>query len=299
MGGSPFDRLRRIVVGVAAELAFRRLLSARQVPYDTLGATPFTDPDRYDVALGGRRCDLKSFLIDQKESIRELRRRPAALLEAAALVPADQVEASEASGEDLYLFGFVYALVTRQRRDLEKALAASQPSYLLHPLPSAWTRPREWASLRPLSLKSEAPHPLVVELGGQAEDRQFRCEQLTLVPGKPAHPRLDFYTLAYLHTSLMPAGRVGVHSPRRGQAYLIGPGEWGNIWVYGLEIVLTGYLSRREFLRKSRALPPGSRVLQYSRTRTRNLAVPVAELRPLAELFEQAQQWESRQRDQP
>jgi len=40
MGGSPFDRLRRIVAGVAVELAFRRHLSQRDIPYDVKGAPP-------------------------------------------------------------------------------------------------------------------------------------------------------------------------------------------------------------------------------------------------------------------
>ena len=53
MGGSPYERLRRIVAGVAVELAFRRYLSQQNIPFDVKGATPFTDPDRYDVALGG------------------------------------------------------------------------------------------------------------------------------------------------------------------------------------------------------------------------------------------------------
>ena len=56
-------RLRKIVMGVAVELAFRRWLDANGVPYDLLGATAFTEKDKYDLRLGGRRCDLKSFLI--------------------------------------------------------------------------------------------------------------------------------------------------------------------------------------------------------------------------------------------
>src|SRR5688500_19087567 len=60
MGGSLYSRLRRIVGGVAVELAFRRLLGEREVPFDVKGATPFSEPDRYDVSLGGHRCDLKT-----------------------------------------------------------------------------------------------------------------------------------------------------------------------------------------------------------------------------------------------
>jgi len=66
MGGSPFSRLRRIVVGVAVELAFRRHLSELDIPFDIKGATPFTDPDRYDVSFGGHRCDIKSFHISHR-----------------------------------------------------------------------------------------------------------------------------------------------------------------------------------------------------------------------------------------
>jgi hypothetical protein len=84
----------------------------------------------------------------------------------------------------------------------------------------------------------------------------------------------------------MPGVRVGLHSPARGDPYLIPPQEWGNIWVYGLSILLAGYLTYEEFRRNAQLLPAGSAVFQYARTRTKNLSVPVAELHPLGELFE-------------
>ena len=43
MGLDSAARLRKIVAGVAVELAFRRWLEAQAVPYDLLGATAFTD----------------------------------------------------------------------------------------------------------------------------------------------------------------------------------------------------------------------------------------------------------------
>ena len=90
MGGSPYDRLRRIVAGVAVELAFRRHLTQNEIPFDVKGATPFTDPDRYDVSLGGHRCDVKSFLLTHRDQIQRVRRDPGLLLDAPALVPSDQ-----------------------------------------------------------------------------------------------------------------------------------------------------------------------------------------------------------------
>ena len=37
MGGSPYNGLRRIVAGVAVELAFRRYLSEQNIPFDVKG----------------------------------------------------------------------------------------------------------------------------------------------------------------------------------------------------------------------------------------------------------------------
>jgi hypothetical protein len=88
-GGSIYDRLRRTVAGVAVELAFRRYLAEQNVPFDVMGAMPFTEPERYDVALGGRRCNIKSFLITHREQIAEMKRKPQILLGAPALVPSD------------------------------------------------------------------------------------------------------------------------------------------------------------------------------------------------------------------
>src|SRR5512145_1817614 len=68
-GGAPYERIRRIVAGIAVELAFRRHLGEHHIPFDVMAAAPFTEPDRYDVSLAGRRCDIKSFLISYREQI--------------------------------------------------------------------------------------------------------------------------------------------------------------------------------------------------------------------------------------
>src|ERR1044071_3088744 len=111
MGGSSYERLRRIVAGVAVELAFRRYLSEQNIPFDVKGATPFTQPDHYDVALGGRRCDIKSFLITHRDQIAEIKHNPQVLLKAPALIPSDQYAGDEHSKLDLYLFAFLPSLV--------------------------------------------------------------------------------------------------------------------------------------------------------------------------------------------
>lgn len=286
MGLNAAARLRKIVLGVAVELAFRRWLDAERVPYDLLGATPFTEPDRYDLRLGGRRCDLKSFLIGDRASISRARRDPAWLLDAEALVPEDQF-ASEALGEnDFYLFGFLAGLETRRRAELEKALLAEQPVYLLYTLDqSDWLGAGQWRSLGRLVLKADLPAPLELEIGGQDAARRARAERLRLGPRERTVTAGEFYSLLYLHPAALPAGAVGVRSAVLKDTVLVPPQRWDNIWVYGIEIFLAGWLTKAEFRARGRRLPAGSAVLQYPRgTQTDNRAVPVRALRDVREL---------------
>lgn len=293
MGGSPFDRLRRIVGGVAVEIAFRRYLTAQGVPFDVEGATPFTDRDRYDVALGGHRCDIKSYMLTHRQQITEVRRRPDLLLQAPALVPLDQYVSENHTAQDIYLFAFLAALVASNREDLQKAQQAGQRTCIVHPMPPSWTRPLPWQPLGRLALKSEAEQTLQVELGGQDEQRDYITETLTLPPRTRVEAQSDFFSLACVYVSSLPEGRLGIHSPTRKETYLIGSYDWGNIWVYGLEILLTGWITRDEFRRRSSLIPAGKRVFQYRQTRTKNLAMPIADLKPLGSLVEKLKGWES------
>ena len=106
----------------------------------------------------------------------------------------------------------------------------------------------------------------------------------------------DFYTLTHMSIAGIPDGVVGIHSQRLGETYLIEPAQWGNIWVYGMEVILFGYLTYAEFRRRARRLPEGSQVLQYSRTRTENMALPMGELKPVTDLFTRVRNWAKSQR---
>ncbi len=285
MGGSPFDRLRRIVVGIAVELAFRRYLTQEGVPFDVKGATPFTDPDRYDVSLGGHRCDIKSFLISHREQITALHADPALLLNAPGLIPLDQYSGEGHSPNDLYLFAFLTGLAAATPEEVQKARQASRPIHLIHPMPAPWLRPHVWTPLGRLALKSESGHPLHVEIGGQDAERGFITQRVELPPRKRVELEGSFYSLAYIHVDGPPAGRLGVHSLAKAETYVVQPADWGNIWIYGMRVFLVGWIGREEFREKAGLLYEGSRVFQYDRTRTRNLAVAVSELRPLRELL--------------
>ncbi len=291
VGGSPLERMRRIVAGVAVELAFRRYLTAQGIMFDVKGATPFTEPDRYDIALGGHRCDIKSFLISRRSQIREIRRDPALLLNAPALVPLDQHLAEGHSESDLYLFAFLSGLVASSAHDVKRVLAAHLPAYFVYPMPAVWARPNTWASLGALVLKSESDVSLTVELGGQVENREYASRVVILPPHQRVEIETNFYALSSLHVHRLPEGRLGVHSPALRETCLIQPQQWGNVWVYGMEIVFAGYISYGEFRQRARLIPAGRRVFQYDQTRTKNLAVEVSSLRPLPELLERLQDW--------
>lgn len=286
MGGDSFHRLRRIVAGIAVELAFRRYLHEQGVVFNTLGATPFTEPDRYDLAFGRHRCDVKSYLIAHRTQIATLRCHPDRLFQAQALVPLDQVAAEGHRPNDIYLFAFLLGLVAASRQEMERAQTAGQPIYLVHPLPAAWSRPTCWRPLEGLALKSECEETLQIELGGQDAEREFVTWRCELPPRRRILPSQEFYTLCYVHVSSLPTARVGLYSPLCGAPYLIRPREWSNIWVYGMEIWLIGWLTYEQFRSRAKALPAGVRTFPYACTRTRNLAVPMGELWPLRSLLE-------------
>lgn len=291
MGGSPYDRLRRIVAGVAVELAFRRYLSEHDIPFDVKGATPFTDPDHYDVSLGGRRCDIKSFLITYRHQISEMQRDATMVLKAPALVPSDQNAGEGHSNNDLYLFAFLPGLIAASPSEMKKVIEAKQPYYLIHVMPEAWTRPLTWMSLGALTLKSDSEQTQIVEIGGQDEEREMRSRVVEIPPRKRIQIEDGFFSLSYIYIKSVPNARIGIHSPTRNDTCVVEALDWGNIWVYGMDILLAGYLTREEFNRRAGFIQAGARVFQYDRTRTKNLAVPVSELKPLSDLFRRVREW--------
>ena len=286
MGGTNTNRMRRIVGGIGVELAFRRYLGEREIPFNVKGATPFTDPDKYDVSLGGRRCDVKSFLLSRRAQINELKRDLSLLLDATALIPSDQFAANTHQESDLYIFAFLTGLMAASRADMIRAAGAGNPLYLINTLPKDWAKPAQWASLGNLVVKSEGDEPLTLELGGQNQAREFISERITLEPRKRVETEASFHTLAYAHINKMPDARIGIHSSAKDETYLIPSRDWGNIQVYGMSVLLVGYLTREEFRQKAQEIAPGSRVYQYSKTKTKNLGVPVRALKPLKPLLE-------------
>lgn len=290
LDGSQYDHLRRMVASAAVELAFRHYLTEQGIPFDVKGALPFTDPERYDVTLAGQRCEIKSFLISRREQVLQIKHKPEILLNAPALVASDQNAAEGHLNSDIYLFAFLSGLVTASPADLQNAIQNNQPQYFVHVMPDSWMRPQKWNPLGTLVLKSDSDETQSLEIGGQDGGGEMRSLEVELPPRTRAEIDDKFFSVAYIRSKQMPKARIGIRNPMRKETYIIHESDWGNIWVYGIDILLAGYLKREEFNRRASFLREGVRVFQYDRTRTKNLAVNVCDLRPVLELLEHAKE---------
>ncbi len=288
-----FDQIRRVVAGTIVELAFRRYLSQQEIPFEITAATPFTDPARHDVTLGGHRCDIKSFLISHRDQIAEIRRDAGVLLNASALVPSDHYANHGLSDNDLYLFAFLSGLIAASQSDLKKVEETNQPHYLMYVMPEKWRKPFNWNPLGALVLKSESGEEMLVEISGQDSGRGVLTRWVHLPPKTRITVNDPFYSVTAVHIKNIPSARLGIHCPAQKETQIISPLEWGNIWVYGINITLAGFISRGEFRQRAKLLAPNSRTFQYDHTKTKNLAVPVSELNPLPDLFARVREWKS------
>lgn len=283
---STYGRLRRQVASVAVELAFRRYLSQNGIPFEVKPAITFTDHERFDVILGGRRCDIKSFFISHRDQIRQIRQSPAVLLEAPALVPSDMHAGDGHAYNDLYIFAFATGLITDSQADLQKAIAKGQPHHLVHGMPMTWRKPANWTPLGEVTLRSESAEELIVEVSGQVEGRELKRETVSLPPRTSVKLQEAYYSITSLHVRRIPEARLGIRCEKLKEAHIIPLAEWMNIWVYGMDIFLAGYLPFEEFGNRAKMLLPNTSVFQYSHTKQKNLAVQVSELKSLNGLFD-------------
>jgi len=288
---SPTYQIHRIVASVAVELAFRRYLSAKNVPHNNLGTMPFSNANRNDIGIGGRRCDIRSFLIIDKKRIQAINKDRAKLLQAEALVPVDEMKSSQLYDGDIYIFAFLTALVTPNQNAIQKARKADQPIHLIHALPNTWARPRHWGSLGKITLKSIATDAITIQLEGHGQNQKQQHEQKLMLPQQRVTIQQNFYTLHCLNTADIPDNTIGIHSATLNNTYLIEATEWENIWVYGMRVFFMGYITRGEFRRRGKIIAAGSRVVQYPGIQTQNMAMLMEQLHPLQDLFARAKAW--------
>lgn len=279
---SMYSRLRRAVAGTAVEIAFRRYLSQQNVDFEVSSAAPFSEPEHYHVSIANQRVHVKSYFISFRDQIRQIQNDPAVLLNAPALVPSDDHAAEGHSERDIYLFAFVTGLTAVSQDDLTKAIRAGQPHYLAFILEEAWRQPHAWGPLGPLSLKSEAEQQVMLDVIGLDSARNHFTQTINLPPGIKTALDDSFYSLSTLRAHHLPKARIGIRSEKLSQTKVIHPLEWSNLWIYGINVYLAGFMRWAEFQQKSRPVYPGSTVFQYKQTHEKNLAVPLTALHPLS-----------------
>ncbi len=239
--------MRDLVTLTAASLAFQRYLSSESIPHTIQGSFPYTDPASYALLLGGRRCMVKSDLIYNRKVLRNLHTQPAGILARQAMVDVEDLEPDLLLEDDLLVFALVFALITRDQTELKKALDAGQPACLIHTMPENWANPLPDLPLGEIALKSNHDRDINLNIGGRNPEGNFREETISLKPHLRTCLENPYQSLAYLRTDQPMPSLVGLSSTTMHNPYVVRPGQWGNIWVYGLEIILAGYLTRGEF----------------------------------------------------
>jgi hypothetical protein len=291
LGTLPIGRMRRIVVETAVELAFRHYIDGLEVPYRVLNAGAFSEPDRYDVALGGHRCILKTNHISDPKRVADIRRDPGVLLGSQAHISVDELSTRSQRLDDILLFAYLLCLAPALRTDTPASDFRDRSDYLIHTLPFEWALPGSWEALEPLALKSECEQPVTVQLGGMDADHSVITTMVELMPRERVIVKDQFFSLAYIHVQDKLTARIGIHSPRRGKAYVIPPSSWNNIWIHGTDIVLAGWLTHDQFRSNSKVPTLKHVAVKYIRPPVKELSLPLRELNPCSPLFRRVKTW--------
>jgi hypothetical protein len=277
--------LRRSIAATSAQLALRRYLATQGVAFGVSAPSMFAQHEAPNLKIGRQTWALKSFFISSEAQIEALAESPALALLAPALVPSDRFAAEELRAEDVFVFALANATVSDPRPD-----PPGSRQHWVYPLPPAWRRPRSWAPLGALTLKSEAKAALWLELGGELGSRDFHHTRVRLTSSESKVIDGPFHSLSYVRAPERPGGRIGIRSAARRDTLLIAPIDWANVWLEGREICLLGWITREEFSIRARPIRVGARVFQFAATKVKNLAVDVSTLKPIQRLVEQTRQ---------
>jgi len=277
--------MHRIIAATSAQLALRRYVGLQGLDYGASAQSIFAPHEAPNARIGRRTWALKSFLISSRWQIEALAEEPALALQAPALVPSDRFVSEELRGDDVLLFSLVNAAVASVGAD-----APGSRHHWIYTLPVAWRRPRVWAPLGPLIVKSEAKGPIWLELGGEDGSGDFGVTRVRLAAGERRMVDPSFHLLSYVHASERPIGRIGLRSVARRETQLITPMDWQDVWLEGKEICLLGWITREEFAMRARPVRAGARVFQFAATKVKNLAVEVSSLKPIRRLLELSRQ---------
>lgn len=270
--------LRRMAMQASAELALRRYLQARQARYEIIPRNPFDKPVEYELLLDGRRCTLVIQAITRQALVESALKQDSLLLEGYFTMPLAELALGERREADLYLFACVLAQELPRRRD---ALAQDGGALWLYLFPERWRHPPRWAPLGKVLLSTKAAGPLEVLITGWDAARSLVNESLAFHPDEPVRPRTQFYSLVSLRANRPPEREIGLTCSRFTRPLVIAPMQWSNVWVYGKQIILMGWLTQGEIRRGW--LANRSRLATFS-NQAESVSIPIRRLHPLREL---------------
>lgn len=290
-----FDQMRQRVADNIVSLAFRRHLVRHEIPHQTLESASFSEPEQFDIAFGGRRCVLFAQLICRRELIQQVHQNPAQLLQGSVYLPEGGMAAAYRD-VDIYLFVYLTALITHSRDEVDKAQLAGQPLYLIHQLPGHWSMPKKWQPFGDVAYKADTMEKVWVELHGRDRQQAYHLQNLVLPPRQRVSGSSQFYAMGAVHTDTIPSGPVGIFSPALSETLLIAPYQWGNIWVYGLNLYVAGYTTQAEFNRLAQRVD-GTEVSEVNpcAQSVSFMRMPAAALTPTTDLFVRARNWAQQQ----
>ncbi|MGD8760084.1 MAG: hypothetical protein PVJ07_07505 [Anaerolineales bacterium] len=278
--------LRRVAQATATELAVRRWLHSERVPYGLLASEPITEPPRRHMVIGGRRLFVASHTVTSARQIQQLRRDPASLCRAQALIPEMHFIHERFGQGDICLFAYLLCRETRTPSEVQQALRAHMDTHLLAlPRKRGWRQHHPWRALGPLTIANPTSQALTIELAGELSDRRLWRKSLSLRPGKTRNLPVALHTLLYLH-SLNPATpTLHISSNVLARPWIITSSDWDNVWFYGSQIWLAGWMTSGEFRRHSKHMSAGSRTRLSGRIRSDHRWLRASDLRPLKELL--------------
>lgn len=286
-----YDRIRLGVAEIAVELAFRRHLSRNGIPHGSKRVRPFTKPDHQSVYIGGRKCEIISYLIQHRETIHSIGKDPTLLLQIPVQAPDDLIKTDHIADTDLLIFAFATSLVTTTRDELERAQKASQPTYCIHLLPKLWSHSPSWRSLGQMAVHNNSHEPVTLEMLGSGISHELLEEQLLLLPLQKVVLETEFYSLNLIHHVQCNGTNVEISSPTVEKSYQITRYDWENIWVYGMEIILAGYITFGDYKRIARPFKPWKRINLIGKSHSSSCALKIKELHALPHLFQSAKDW--------
>jgi len=281
--------LRGLVASLASDLALRRWLDGEQVPYTLIGDEPFTRPARPRLVLGGRRLILQTTLVSSRRAIRRLRGDPHHALEASAAILPSTLDAAGLSEGDLLAFALSLALETRTLTELEKAMTSGHPAHLLAlPPDPSWIRPLRTTDLGVVTVSSPSGCWDIILQGVLSThvpwSTRASLDPSTRFQSPPLH------SLIALHTFQRPPGPLLACSESHPAPWRLQPGEWWNLWLYGIETLLLGWSTVREFRAASSRHTPARTASDLSRPPRGSLQIAGSDLMPLSSLLEHLRQ---------